>query len=170
MAEAYLMTPMFGRGEIHSVYPFNNDTIIEVVPENAMCGNYQIGCVIKVGDALEFRTCYFGRSGQNGTALRERIISHLIENQENERHVYDDTHFFMFECHDQNNEPGVDANQLAYARELSDYETYFDSRGLRHLGNGFTDNERYSHDGNRQQPSTDNSTVYVDNLVRPARP
>jgi len=109
--KVYLITE-FGRSKSQDaidVYPLTENNV-ELIPDDAMFGNYRIGIV--KGDGFWVR--YFGRSDNNQGGLRQRVKDHIGDTMTNkEKRVYDKSHYFWFEV--------KSSAEEAYEQECKDY-------------------------------------------------
>lgn len=90
------------------VYPFNKETIEEVVPDDIVCGNYMLGELDK--DNM-FSVFYVGRATKR--RLKERIAEHLKELP-----TYSNVYFSFEE---------KASEEEAYHQECKDYHYFSDS-------------------------------------------
>ncbi len=167
-----LVTPQHNDACTFQVYKFNEKNIRTLIPEDAKCGVYLIGTVTpRVDDTdpskiiifHEFRICYFGRSDDNDYPLQQRICDHLADGgKADELHVYRDDLYFIAKVYDD--------ERKAFEEEVRWFYTFFSNRETRKVGNGYSDNPRYSHDLNQGEPFPLPHVVYVDNTDMPIEP
>ncbi len=165
-----LVTPKEWNGGTITVMRFTKENIDAAFDKDVKCGFYRIGTLTPRTDSdgkivgYGFRVCYFGRTDYNSNSLQERISDHLYPGgNTEEKNVYDDQHYFgAWEC---------DSTMYAYYLELADYNAFFSSSNVRRIGNGYLNEECYSHNARKTTTVPQHSNkVYIDNKNRPAHP
>lgn len=162
--EVKLITPLGTNDGIIRVARFTEDNVMNLVPDEPVCGVYLIGCCLPRINGTssiqhEFRVCYFGRSDDN---VKLRLHDHLINGGKTEElNRYDEHHYFAIW--------GCDSIQEAYEHEVGFYVEFFKDVNDRLVGNGYSNSDVYSH-ANGKHSAYLPYLVYVDNVNRPSEP